>query len=281
MTESPPVNGLPIRTLAEVVENRAEGGGGFCLTLSVPGWPGALPGQFVMLSAGACAAVERWDPLLPRPMAVYRGHQPAEAGGATEVQILFKATGAGTRLLAETAPGQRVRMVGPLGVGFPPPGPDQRVCLVGGGTGTASLYEWALQCARTQPVSVLLGARRAQELVGLADFEALGVDLHCATEDGSRGTLGRVTALLEPLLAEAEPGELSLYVCGPTPMMRACSQMAIRSGVRCIVSLENNMACGFGVCLGCAVPMTEGGFSLVCRAGPIYDARDVDWAGLP
>lgn len=264
-----------------MIENRADGGGGFCLTLAVSGWPGALPGQFVMLSAGPRTAVERWDPLLPRPMAIYRGHQPGSAGESTEIQVLYKATGAGTRLLAEALPGQLVRVVGPLGVGFPSPSSGQRVCLVGGGTGTASLYEWAVRCARKQPVSVLLGARRAQELIGLEDFEALDVDLRCATEDGSLGTAGRVTALLEPLLADVKPEEMSLYVCGPTPMMRACSERASRAGIRCIVSLENNMACGFGVCLGCAVPLTEGGFSLVCKAGPIYDAREVDWAGLP
>ena len=281
MNESPALNDSPIRTRATVIDNRADGGGGFCLTLSVPGWPGALPGQFVMLSAGPCTSVERWDPLLPRPMAIYRGHQPAPAGGIAEIQVLYKATGAGTRLLAEALPGQSVRVVGPLGVGFPPPNPGQRVCLVGGGSGTASLYEWAVQCARTQPVSVLLGARRAQELIGLKDFEALSVDLRCATEDGSLGTAGRVTALLEPLLVDVKPDEISLYVCGPTPMMRACSSIASRAGIRCIVSLENNMACGFGVCLGCAVPLAKGGFSLVCKAGPVYDAGDVDWGGLP
>jgi dihydroorotate dehydrogenase electron transfer subunit len=41
------------------------------------------------------------------------------------------------------------------------------------------------------------------------------------------------------------------------------------------------MACGFGVCLGCAVPMAGGGFSLVCNQGPVYDAADLDWPGIP
>ena len=281
MTVSSTSNGLPIRALAEVLENRDEGGGGFRLTLSVADWPGALPGQFVMLSAGVCTDQHQLDPLLPRPMAVYQGHRPAVPGETAEVSILFKATGVGTRLLAEASPGQHVRVVGPLGGGFPEPRPNQRVVLVGGGTGTASLYEWAAQCAATHTTTVVLGARSQQELIGRADFEGLGVDLRLATEDGSQGVSGRVTAVLEPLLAEAGRGEVCVYACGPTPMMKACSDLAAAAGMACVVSLENNMACGFGVCLGCAVPMAEGGFSLVCRSGPIYQAEAIDWAGLP
>jgi len=64
-------------------------------------------------------------------------------------------------------------------------------------------------------------------------------------------------------------------------MMRACAELAAAAGVRCLVSLENNMACGFGVCLGCAVPLSEGGFALVCKRGPVLEAGEVAWEGLP
>lgn len=280
MSTPPPEIGLPIRTLAEVLENRAEGAANHRLALAVDGWPGAAPGQFAMLSAGARTSVERSDPLLPRPMAIYRGHGPAASGPAT-VEILYKAMGRGTRLLAETLPGQRVGLVGPLGSAFPPIPAGARAVLVGGGTGIASLYELAARGARASDVLVALGARTAADLMGVADFEALGVDLRIATEDGSAGTRGRVTEVLAPLLALTEAEAPTVYACGPTPMMRACAAMTAEVGGRCIVSLENNMACGFGVCLGCAVPKAEGGYSLLCRAGPVYDARDVAWAGLP
>lgn len=246
------------------------------MKLRCPGFGAFAPGQFAMLSAGARTAVPRFDPLLPRPMAIYRAERRHDGA---DVEILYKIHGRGTALLAEALAGQRVRIVGPLGTPFALPEAGQRAVLVGGGTGIASLYELAARAREASPVEILLGARSADDLMGDADFEALGVDVRVATEDGSRGTHGRVTALLEAAL-DAQPGSL-VYACGPTPMMRACAELSEARGARCIVSLENTMACGFGVCLGCAAPMTEGGFALVCKRGPIFDSTEVEWEGLP
>lgn len=266
----------PIRTEATVVENRAEGGANRRLVLRVEGWPGFGPGQFLMVSPGARAAIRRTDPLLPRPMAVFRAR---EENGAADVEILFKVTGRGTALLAEALPGQRIGLVGPLGRSFDPPAPGERAILVAGGTGIASVYEFARRSRQECAVSILLGARTAEDLMGVPDFEGLGVDLHIATEDGSSGKRGLVTALLEE--AFAEEGDARVYACGPTPMMRRCADLAAGRGWPCIVSLENHMACGFGVCLGCAAPLREGGYALVCRDGPMFDAGAVSWEGLP
>lgn len=277
MSESAPV-ALPLRVDAEVRENRAGGGAHFRLRLAVAGWPGAAPGRFVMLSPGARGAVLRFDPLLPRPMAVYR----TIAGTAPpEIEVLYKATGRGTQLLAETRVGDAVRVVGPLGTPFTLPDAGGRALLVGGGTGIASLYELAAQARSRGPVVVLLGARRAGDLMGSDDFAALGVELRVATEDGSRGARGLVTELLQAALDE--PGAVApvVYACGPTPMMRRAAEIAASRGIRCEVSLENRMACGFGVCLGCAVPRADGTIALVCRDGPVFDAGVVGWAGVP
>ncbi|MCZ6785512.1 MAG: dihydroorotate dehydrogenase electron transfer subunit [Proteobacteria bacterium] len=263
---------LPVRVDAEVLENRDEGGGNHHLCLRVPDWPGSAPGQFVMLSAGARSAVERTDPLLPRPMAVYR-----QSGSV--VEVLYKVTGRGTALLAQVRPGQRVRTVGPLGCAFLRPDAAKPAILVGGGTGIASLHELAAQCAEAIEVTVLLGARTAEELMARDDFAALPVELRIATDDGSEGHPGVVTELLEEMLAEG--GAPGVYACGPTPMMRRCAELARAAGARCQVSLENHMACGFGVCLGCAAPLAEGGFALVCTEGPVFDAARVAWETLP
>lgn len=267
---------LVIRVDAEVRANADEGGPNRRLVLAVPGWPGAAPGQFAMLSPGPRGAAERLDPLLPRPMAVYRA--APEPGGAA-VEILYKVSGRGTRLLADTRPGERLRLVGPLGIGFPLPTPGQGAVLVGGGTGVASLFELASAARTRGAVLVLLGARRAGDLMGREDFAALGVELRVATEDGSSGRRGLVTALLEEVLAA--PGDELVYACGPTAMMRAAAALAAARGRRCLVSLENRMACGFGVCLGCAVPRAGGGFALVCRDGPVLDAETVRWEVTP
>lgn len=266
----------PIRTDATVVEHSADGPVNRRIRLRVDGWSGFEPGQFVMLSPGVVADVQRTDPLLPRPMAVYRTQ--AVDGGAV-VEVLYKISGRGTGLLADAQPGQRVALVGPLGQPFALPDAGEGAILVAGGTGIASVYELARQALGSGAVVVLLGARTRDDLMGIDDFEQLGVDLRIATEDGSAGERGLVTALLETALAES--GEHRVYACGPTPMMRRCAEIAATLDRPCVVSLENNMACGFGVCLGCAAPLAEGGFALVCRDGPVFDAARVDWPGLP
>jgi dihydroorotate dehydrogenase electron transfer subunit len=111
------------------------------------------------------------------------------------------------------------------------------------------------------------------------DFAALPGPLRIATEDGSRGERGLVTDLLARALGEHPHPRV--YACGPTAMMRRCAEIARAAGAPCSVSLENPMACGFGVCLGCAAPLAAGGFALVCRDGPVFDAADVAWGGMP
>jgi dihydroorotate dehydrogenase electron transfer subunit len=269
---------LAIRVDAEVRANQSEGGANRRLVLGVANWPGSAPGQFAMLSPGVTSAAARFDPLLPRPMAVYRS--APEPGGAA-LEILYRVSGRGTRLLADARPGERVRLVGPLGIGFPLPAAGQRAVLVGGGTGIASLHDLALAARARGPVVVLLGARSADDLMGREDFAALGVELRLATEDGSAGRPGLVTALLDEALAEPGAADDLVYACGPTPMMRRAAEIATARGRRCVVSLENRMACGFGVCLGCAVPRPGGGFALVCRDGPVLDAGAIAWASVP
>ncbi len=227
------------------------------LVLEVPGWPGHRPGQFAML--GLDPERRHRDPLLPRPMAVYRGD-------ARALEFRFKVVGRGTRIMAELRPGASIAVLGPLGNGFAlPEGP---ATLVGGGSGIASLFELARDAA-VRP-RVLLGGRSRADILGLEDFEALGVELHVATDDGSLGTRGLVTDLLAPRAGE------TIYACGPLGMMQRAHFLASRAGARCLVSLENNMACGFGVCLGCVVK-TPAGFRLVCTHGPVFDAGALGW----
>ena len=282
---SVPSNDPPIRGHARVLANLVEGNGRK-IRLAVEGWPGSLPGQFVMVGAGAEASVPRKDPLLPRPMAVYRELGPVEGGTAGEraIELLYRVVGRGTTLLSDARPGESVSLVGPLGQGFPLQdfgSGGGAALLVGGGTGIASLYELARALAEAgRSVVVMLGARSRDDLTGRADFEALGIELVCTTEDGSEGHRGLVTQPLESRLAE-QGAAASVFAVGPTPMMRACADLARKYAAHCLVSLENPMACGFGVCLGCAAPRAEGGFSLVCRDGPVFDAREIDWEGLP
>jgi len=271
----------PIRRLARVLSNEQDGSG-HRLVLSVPDWPGSIPGQFAMIGAGAEAGVPRCDPLLPRPMAVYREHADNGVSPSADptVELLYRVVGRGTRLLSEAAAGDGIKIVGPLGCGFPIEESRALAILVGGGTGIASLYELAKALlAQGKSVLVILGARTRGDLMGLDDFEALSVELICTTEDGSAGIAGLVTAPLHERLIGARDSA-TVYAVGPTPMMKACADLAAANSADCFVSLENPMACGFGVCLGCAAPRAEGGFSLVCRAGPVFAASEIEWEGL-
>jgi dihydroorotate dehydrogenase electron transfer subunit len=204
----------------------------------------------------------RRDPLLPRPMAIYR-----REGDILEFR--FKVVGRGTAALAGSLCGAPLAVVGPLGNGFELPSGD--CVLVGGGTGIASLYELAKQAPG--PVQVALGGRSRADVLGLGDFEALPVDLRVATEDGSAGRRGLVSELLE-LRAEHE-----VLACGPPAMLARVHELARAAGARCLVSLESPMACGFGICLGCVVP-TRDGLRYVCTHGPVFDARTLDWGAL-
>ena len=277
MSPALPRRRAPIRGVGRVASLTDEGGVTRRLVLVLPGWPGSEPGQFVMLSPGERGSAPRSDPLLPRPMAVYRTHV---RNGDPALEILFKVHGRGTALLADLEPGAEVSVVGPLGTPFPDPPPGARAVIVAGGTGIASVYELAASLhARGVPVQVLLGARSARDLMGEADFAASRVPLGIATEDGSRGVRGLVTAVLPGALAGAEPAVV--YACGPTPMMAAVARQAEHLGITCWASLENPMACGFGVCLGCAAARRSGGFGRGCRAGPVLPAHEVAWESLP
>lgn len=258
------------------VDSLTEEGVNRRLVLALSHWPGSEPGQFVMLSPGARGSAPRCDPLLPRPMAVYR----TRAGnGDPRIEILFKVHGRGTALLADLEPGDRVGVVGPLGTPFPDPAPGARAVIAAGGTGIASVYEFAAGLhARGVPVRVLLGARSAGDLMGEADFAASGIALAVATEDGTRGARGLVTDLLADALSGASAAVV--YTCGPTPMMAATARISAQRGLPCWASLENPMACGFGVCLGCAAPLRDGGFALVCRDGPVLPAHAIAWESL-
>jgi dihydroorotate dehydrogenase electron transfer subunit len=225
--------------------------------VDVPDWPGHRPGQFAML--GLDPARTHRDPLLPRPMAIYRVFEG-------KLEFRFKVVGRGTRVLSELARGAELTVLGPLGNGFPQP--RRNDWLVGGGTGIASLFELARD---SEPgVRVRLGGRSRADILGLEDFEKLDCDLALATDDGSHGTRGLVTELVPPRAGE------TVFACGPDGMMRRAHELARAAGAQCLVSLENNMACGYGVCLGCAVH-TSAGFRYVCTHGPVFPADTLGW----
>jgi len=269
---------MPFDTAARILSHDALNPDHFLLTLDAPRMARASrPGQFVMLQAQPGR-----DPLLRRPMSVcaVAGKPPRR------LRILYKVTGHGTRMLSRQPVGATLAMLGPLGNGFRLPprrgdgrSPAARQVLVAGGVGIA-IFPFVAEALRRlghRPL-LLFGARSARDLVGLDLFGRGRLDVQCATEDGSRGTRGYVTNLLEPLLAASGPRP-SLFVCGPTPMLRAVGDQAEKAGVPCQLALESQMPCGIGVCLGCVVaaadPNAVPPYPRVCTEGPVFEAGSV------
>jgi dihydroorotate dehydrogenase electron transfer subunit len=193
-------------------------------------------------------------------------------GGKTPA-ILIKVFGEGTIRMGRAEPGEPFTVLGPLGVPWRAPTPGRRQVLIGGGVGIAPLIflARALTASGARPIT-LYGGRSDRDLP-LDDELADLCELHIATEDGSRGTAGRVTNLLDQVLGP----DVEVYTCGPDRMMAAVARICAERDVPCEASLETPMACGYGVCLGCPVPTTEGNYFYACTHGPCIDARRVDW----
>jgi dihydroorotate dehydrogenase electron transfer subunit len=256
---------------ARILENRPLGAGYFLLSLrGCESLSDAKPGQFVMMRGDW----ER-DPLLPRAFSLM------SVGPDGRADVLAKTVGRGTALLERSLPGARLAVLGPLGSSFPEPSPDFVDLLVAGGVGLPPMYmqaEYAAQRGLAGSCEMLYGGRAARDLVLLAEMERLGMALHLTTEDGSVGRAGRVTVELEARIAHhAAHGRRPLRImgCGPNAMLWAVARIARDRGIPCFISLEEQMACGIGVCLGCAVPARSRPFRYVCSNGPVFDAADV------
>jgi len=273
--------GGPLHQLAEVASQRALGEDAYLLRLALPAFPPPAPGQFVMLRL-----TENGEPLLGRAMAIYR---TGRRGRRATIDIVYRRVGRGTALLAEAAPGCKLWVLGPLGGTFTLPGKGARPVILGGGTGIASLYLLGQVLRRRgfADLDVLIGARRKTQILCRKDFRELGARVRVATDDGSAGFGGTVTDLLATLVKKEGSFDMA-YVCGPTPMMEAAWRVCEGAGIACQVSLEGPMACGFGVCLGCAVPSRvddpaapvrapRDRMKLMCMDGPVFDAATLAW----
>ncbi|MGH9311569.1 MAG: dihydroorotate dehydrogenase electron transfer subunit [Vicinamibacterales bacterium] len=243
----------------------------------------ALPGQFAMVKPAPGN-----DPLLRRPFSIF---EILRDGGGRPIgmSILNKRVGVGSRLLFDAVPGSRVPCLGPLGRPFLATGSADvaagEAWMVAGGVGLAPFATVAeALAARCVPATLFYGGRRSADLFYVEFFERLGVRVVLATEDGSRGERGRVTVPLERALAATPPDRaVTLYVCGPTPMMAAAASLARRHGRRAVASLEQVMGCGLGGCYSCVVQVRRNGsvhFVRSCIDGPVFDAEEIVWEEL-
>jgi dihydroorotate dehydrogenase electron transfer subunit len=209
-------------------------------------------GQFVNLG---------WSPgpLLRRPFSVYRID-------GDRIEIVLKAVGEGTFQLLAMSEGDHLSCLGPLGRGFDLTAGPKSAVLISGGLGVAPMPLAAKEAtALGMRVTWVHGARSSEELCSESD----GQEVIWATDDGSKGFTGTAVA--------AAPDADLVLACGPNRMLSAVADRW--PGAQ--VAVETYMGCGTGVCLGCAVPLTRGGFDRACKEGPVYRAADIDWSSLP
>jgi dihydroorotate dehydrogenase electron transfer subunit len=225
---------------------------------------GIVPGQFVNILVNKSPNV-----FLRRPFSIYQVDYKCNS-----IFVLVKAIGEGTKCLFNSIVGEKLSVILPLGNGYSIPEIKSKVLLVGGGVGVAPLMILAsVLNQKGHQVDILLGAKSADDLIELDNYALYG-NVFTTTEDGSHGIKGYVTN--HPLLTEYIASFDRICTCGPEPMMKAVARLASLNNIYCEVSLENTMACGYGVCL-CCVTDTTNGHRCVCTEGPVFDINLLKW----
>ncbi len=277
---------MRVQELASVVEKDSLAGGLHHLVLRSPRIASAArAGTFVMLSVRPGKTVPL-EPLLPRPFSLMS--TLADAG---LVEIYFRVVGRGTALLSALEVGDVLNMIGPLGRPWPHPPGD--AIIVAGGAGMPPALFLAEELGRaageakrpsttsghaasgSREVIVFYGASTRSQLFFLDRFSAAGAKVHVSTDDGSAFRRGTCLELLETWLDDTRPSQATVYGCGPPVMLSRLFSLVSRFGLPSYVSLESPMACGVGVCRGCAVKMRDGSFRMACTDGPVFKGEEV------
>ena len=222
------------------------------------------PGQFTNVEIPG-----NKDVFLRRPFSIFKVDYESNC-----LTILVKILGKGSKTLSELKPGEKLSLIYPLGKGFTIPAISDKILAVGGGSGVAPVLH-LVEYAKTSSANarIVLGARNSADHIRNISEYARYADLHYTTDDGSLGHHGVVTQ--HPVFENISQFD-RIYACGPLPMMKAVAEIARRNNVFCEVSLENLMACGFGVCLCCIEPTIKGNLC-VCTEGPVFNINDLKW----
>jgi len=281
---------------ARILAHTAHPGGQQVLRIEAPKLAArAVPGSFAHL---------RCNDRLPmrRPMSVMRV-DPHEGWA----EFLYKTVGEGTRALAARREGETLSVLGPIGRGFRADPARPRALLLGGGVGIPPMVFLAerLRAMPQQRPLVVMGSEvpfpftvRPSEILvpgipaGVIACMPLmddwGIPSRLASLQGYAGCHdGYVTDLAGAWLESLAPAardEVTMYTCGPTPMLRAAAALAAAYGLPCQVCMEEFMACAVGGCAGCALRLNENGeeaMRRVCVDGPVFDAAQVMWDALP
>lgn len=239
----------------------------------------AKPGNFIAIAVGG----EHSSMPLHRVFAIYRAK--GEGVHASTIEIIVATHGRGSEWLVRQIEGTQIRVTGPLGTSFPLPAEPVNVAIVGGGYGSAPLFDLADHLKnRGCRVDAVIGASTATKVFAPLDGKRTVNSVTVTTEDGSAGIQGRVTDVLEELI-ERQKIDL-IYSCGPMAMLKAVDEIARRWQISHLISVEEAMACGIGICMTCVLPIRDSAGKIkmtrTCIEGPVIDSERVVWSeGIP
>lgn len=250
------------QVMAEIIRHTSLSDGIFDMTLKAEEIAKeAKAGQFISVY------LNNKSKILPRPISICEIDRKDGA-----IRLVYRVAGKGTAEFSGMRTGMQLKVVGPLGNGFPQK--NKKAFLIGGGIGIPPMLELAkeLDCEK----QIVLGFR--DELFLLEDFRNRG-QIYIATEDGSAGTEGNVLDAIRENGLDAD----IIYACGPTPMLRAIKEYAAEQNIECWISMEERMACGIGACLACVCKSKEKDAhsnvknKRICKEGPVFLAQEVEF----
>ncbi len=262
---------MPEVLLAELVNKKQLKKDLFKFSIKAPNIvKNSKPGNFIEIRVS-----EQTEPFLRRPISIY--NLDRENG---ILEFIFQVKGKGTEILSKKETGELIDIVGPLGYGTFKYDDYQNIAVIGGGIGIFPLYELAKSAKNdNKNVNTYIGFRNQDLVVLEEEFKQVSNNLVLTTDDGSYGKKGFAINFLEE---DINNGKIdSIFACGPLPMLKAVQNLANEKNIPCQISLEEKMACGLGVCLGCAVktansPKENPEYLHVCKAGPVFDSKDVE-----
>ena len=261
---------MKIKETATIISQECLCRGVYSMWLETNAAKYASPGQFISVYPNSDSM------MLPRPISICEidnGNVPGK------LRIVYRIAGRGTELFSRMKAGERMEILGPVGNGFLLAAsgkihPETRALLVGGGIGIPPMLELAkqLKC----DVTTVAGYRSSEDMFLTKELESSG-RLYIATDDGSFGTSGTVIDAIEENAVDFDIA----FACGPRPMLRGIKVLCEERGVPAYVSMEERMACGVGVCLGCVCETSETdehskvNNKRVCVDGPVFSASEV------
>ena len=233
------------------------------------------PGNFAAISVGGAGSAT----ILRRAFAIYRSSVRPDGSGILE--FVISPVGSGSKWVSSRNAGEYLDLIAPLGTAFGIPTTPANALLVGGGYGSAPLFSLAeVLKAKGCRVDMVLGASTAGKIYAPLEGKRSVTSLTITTDDGSAGTQGRVSDVLEEIIHTNEIDVI--YSCGPMLMLEAITKISQKFGITHQCSVEESMACGIGVCMTCVLPVEDSDgvvkMTRTCIEGPVMDGNKVTWS---